>query len=429
LVHVLLKVFSHPDSHASIDARQAFLEVFMGRTVRQKLKTASADSPATPFSVLVHKLQDLLSRSEHFEVVTVHQNTFDGNRSSAASMLAKQIRLKLVADDDSEIPKPYRNIMVSIHAIATFKALDDYLRPRISLSERPRGARTREGLSGALAALAAAGMTNPYSSSPSAQSRLAERQLAAVMAGHGPPPPPPTGGVSRTKRSKSKTAPAVTPASGLQSTSSTPLDKSNVRRSGRRHHAQTEPSPPPPPPQMEDDLQNALECADEKPLTEDEEMEDSSALDAIVGDLDEDMEDSTPADPGAVSLEVAAGGKITASSSFQAAAMAAAAINASAASTPSSSARPMSYAAAIQAVPQDWHIEFSLDEKPISNETTIYRAVHSSTPQPDEQMSRSVWSAIHPIKFKRVPGPPPAEPTSLTHASELSTETTASGKA
>ncbi|KAI7139014.1 hypothetical protein KC337_g106 [Hortaea werneckii] len=53
-------------------------------------------------------------------------------------MLAKQLRLKLVADDDSGIPSHFRNIMVSIHAIATFKALDDYLRPRIDLHERPR---------------------------------------------------------------------------------------------------------------------------------------------------------------------------------------------------------------------------------------------------------------------------------------------------
>src|SRR5438067_1162467 len=75
------------------EARSAFLEVFMGRTLLDKSK-ASNKSPPTPFSVLVHKLQDLLSRAEHFEVVTVHQNTFDGNRGSAASMLAKQLRLK-----------------------------------------------------------------------------------------------------------------------------------------------------------------------------------------------------------------------------------------------------------------------------------------------------------------------------------------------
>jgi E3 ubiquitin-protein ligase TRIP12 len=115
VVRVLLEVFNNPDERLSNDARSAFLEVFMGRTVTKKPKTTSAESPATPFSILIHKLQDLLSRSEHFEVVTVHQNTFDGNRSSAASMLAKQIRLKLVADDDSEIPRPYRNIMVDCY--------------------------------------------------------------------------------------------------------------------------------------------------------------------------------------------------------------------------------------------------------------------------------------------------------------------------
>jgi E3 ubiquitin-protein ligase TRIP12 len=87
----------------------------------------------------------------------------------------------------------------------------------------------------------------------------------------------------------------------------------------------------------------------------------------------------------------------------------------------------MSYAAAIQAVPQDWHIEFSLDDKVIANETTIYRAVHSTSTTVDEHSSRSVWSAIHPIKFKRVPGPPPPEPSSLTQAAEVATETTASG--
>jgi E3 ubiquitin-protein ligase TRIP12 len=443
VVRVLLEVFNNPDFQASNDARSAFLEVFMGRTVSKSSRTATADSPATPFSILIHKLQDLLSRSEHFEVVTVHQNTFDGNRSSAASMLAKQIRLKLVADDDSDIPKTFRNIMVSIHAIATFKALDDYLRPRISLSERPR--HRREGIPEALAALAAAGISNPYSSA-AFQARLAERQLAAAMAAGGPPPPPPAPALGRSsRRSKSKTAPTVTPASGAQSSPATPQEKA-PRRSGRRHQAATEPPPPPPPPQQhdEDNLQNALECADERQMTEDEDMDDASALNAIVGELDEDMDDDAPSEPGAVNLEVAAGGSITArkedgtrvatpsslprgessrsTSSLQKTATAGASASTA---TPTTSSRPMSYAAALQATPQDWHIEFSLDDLPISNETTIYRAVHSSAAHTDEH-TRSIWSAIHPIKFKRVPGPPPAEPSPFSQNSNTS-ETTASG--
>jgi len=436
VVRVLLDVFNNPDERLSNDARSAFLEVFMGRTVTKKPKTTTAESPATPFSILIHKLQDLLSRSEHFEVVTVHSNTFDGNRSSAASMLAKQIRLKLVAPESSEIPRHYRNIMVSIHAIATFKALDDYLRPRISLSERPRGSR-REGLSGALAALAAAGnIPNPYSGVPDAQARMAARGLAAATAAT---PSAPTPSASRSSRkAKSKTAPAATPASEGQSVSNTPQEKSS-RRSSRRH-AQTDPPAPPAPAADDDALANALECADERQLTEDEDMEDSAALDAIVGDLEEDMEEGEPPDPTAVNLEVAAGGKVTArkddgtrvatpsqappSASSRASALQSAAAQA-ALSTPSTSSRPMSYAAAIQAVPQDWHIEFSINGKPISNDMTIYRAVHN--PNVDEHTSRGVWSATHEIGFQRVPGPPPPEPTSLSQASEVSTETTASG--
>lgn len=434
VVRVLLEVFSNADEHLANSAREAFLEVFMGRIVSKKPKTVAADSPATPFSVLIHKLQDLLSRSEHFEVITVHQNAFDGNRSSAASMLAKQIRLKLVADEDSGIPKPYRNIMVSIHAIATFKALDDYLRPRISLSDRSRGVRREGGLSGALAALAAAGMPNPYSSSGAA-ARLEARQFALAMAGRDQPPPPPPpaaapAGSRNLKKLRSQSTPVDTPTTAE---SSTPKEK--PRRSSRRQAAQTEPTIPPPPPQEPDDLQSALECADERVLSEDEDMDDPSALDTIVGDLEEEMEDApSPPEPGAVNLEVAAGGKITArkddgtriatpvgaaSSSRSSSLHQTPASQAAATPTPTLASGPMSYAAAIQAVPQDWHLEFSLDDAPLSTETTIYRAVHGNTPHADEHTSRSVWSAVHPIRFKRVSGPPPLEPSSLSKAVDV----------
>ncbi|KAL3422079.1 HECT-domain-containing protein [Phlyctema vagabunda] len=432
VVRVLLDVFNNPDEKLSNEARSAFLEVFMGRTLATKQQNTSADSPSTPFSVLIHKLQDLLSRSEHFEVVTVHHNTFDGNRSSAASMLAKQIRLKLVADDESEIPRAYRNIMVSIHAIATFKALDDYLRPRISLSDRPKASR-RDGLSGALAALAAAGVSHPYSGVPSAAARLAERELASG------PPSAPVPATRSSRKSKAKSATTATPSTPGQTTAATPTEKSGTRRSSRRQQAQTEPTPPSAPLQEEDSLAGALECADERQLTDDDEMDGSGALDTILGELEDDMEESAPTpDPSAVNLEVAVGGKVTArkedgtrvatpSQVPGSTPRPAATAPPPTAPTPSAASRPMSYAAAIQAVPQDWHIEFSLDDKVLPNETTIYRAVHNTNAPVDENLSRSVWSAIHPIKFKRVAGPPPPESSSLTQASEVVQETTASG--
>ncbi|KAI0386560.1 hypothetical protein F5Y04DRAFT_124926 [Hypomontagnella monticulosa] len=438
LVRVLEEVFGNPDETLANAARAAFLEVFMGRYVSSRPKTATADSPTTPFSVLIHKLQDLLSRSEHFEVITVHHSTFDGNRSSAASMLAKQIRLRLVADEDSDIPRSFRSINVHIHAIATFKALDDWLRPRISLHERPRGPRPRDGLTRALAAMASsAGL-------PSAE-RLAER-LGAGYSATPPPMPTQASGSRPPRRSKSKQPGQADTPSTPPSASAPVREKAILRRSMRRQPAPPSesqaPPPPPPPPEDDEDLQNALECADEKPITdEDDEAEaaDSSALDAIVGQLDEDMEDAPAPDPSAVNLVEAAGGRITArkedGTRVPTPAQSGAANlpsrgppppqpSASQQSTPTpaaSSSRPLSYAAAIQAVPQDWHIEFSLNDRVIPNETTIYRAVHSMTTPPDDH-NRSVWSTMHVIKFRRVPGPPPAEPIGFGSAIDCTSD-------
>lgn len=450
LVRVLEEVFSNPDEGLANVARAAFLEVFMGRAIKSKPKTSTSDSPATPFSVMVHKLQDLLSRSEHFEVNTVHHNTFDGNRSSAASMLGKQIRLRLVADDDSGIPRSYRNIMVSIHAIATFKSLDDYLRPRISLHDRPRGNRPREGLTRALAAMASSrGLPPP--------SRLAEQLASDFSANPGPPPPVPTQASSSRAARRSKPRQLDQPDPSLTPTAAPVAgrEKAVLRRSSRRQPATTNESqpspPPPPPPEDDDDLRDALECADEKQMSDDDDGGDlpDSSVDAIVGDLDvgdldEDMEDAPAPDPSAVNMEVAAGGKITArkedgtrvptpaqsgqsnlpsrSAPPQPSAAPQPAAAPAPTPTPSTSSRPLSYAAAIQAVPQDWHIEFSLDSRVIGNETTIYRAVHSSSSNSDDHLGRSVWSAVHPIKFRRVPGPPPVESISFASSSDASSD-------
>ncbi|KAI0433716.1 HECT-domain-containing protein [Xylaria sp. FL1042] len=429
LVSVVEEVFSNPDETLANSARAAFLEVFMAKPISSRRKTATADSPTTPFSVMIHKLQDLLSRSEHFEVLTVHHNALDNRSSSAASMLAKQIKIKLVADEDSDIPRSYRSIMVSIHAIATFKALDDYLRPRINLHERPRGSRPRDGLSRALAAMASSAGLVPGE-------RLAERFSAGFLNPASPPPPPQASTSRATRKSKSKQPDPEAPSTPGQ-TAAAGREKAILRRSTRRHPAPANetPAPPPPPPEEDDDLQNALECADEKHISDEEDDDEntdmgaSSALDAIVGELDEEMEDAPGPDPTAVNMEVAAGGKITATKedgtrvptpgqstgpanlpSRSALPQSTPAQQNTSTPTPGpSSSRPLSYAAAIQSVPQDWHIEFSLGDRVIPNETTIYRAVHNIPSPSADHLSRSVFSTIHTIKFRRVSGPPPAE--------------------
>ncbi|KAL9588856.1 MAG: hypothetical protein Q9203_002335 [Teloschistes exilis] len=416
IVQTLLDVFSDSNPSSKARARTSFLQVFLNAHMRNAIKSESESVAATAFSILVHKLQDLLSRAEHFEVLTVHQNALDSNRSSATSMLSKQLRLRLVAEDDVNVPRPYKNMMISIHAIATFKALDDYLRPRISLSERPRGARHREGVSQTLAALAAvAGV-------PSPRPRLADR---ADLTNENAPTSstPPSGATGRSSRKILKTKNTPTPSEPTSTKDVTPA----TRRSSRRHQANKNATAETPV-RTSEDVQAQLECADERQLSEDEEADDSQALDAIVDDLEDGIESDQLPDPTAVNMEVASTGKVTArkedgtriatpshgpfgssvgSASALSRELLAAGISSSAAN------RAMSYAAAAQAVPQDWHIEFSIDGKPLPSDTTIYRAVHDNKPNLPDPAPRNVWSAIHSINFKRVQGPPPPETSSL----------------
>lgn len=398
-------------------ARKEFLEVFMRIPIGMKVKNLNPKASATPFGVLVHKLQDLLSRAEHFEVLTVHQNALDNNRSSASSMLSKQFRLKLTADDESETPRPYRNLMISIHAIATFQNLDEYLRPRISLSERPRGAKHREGVTNALAAFAAA------AGIPTLSHRLAEQ--GEVVSGETPtfstPPNAPSGSRNNRRPSKSKNAPPPPEPNSAKEKGTT------VRRSSRRQQPISQPSSEVVAKSPEQ-LQAPLECADERQLTDDDDLDESNALDAIVDDLEDGMEAENLPDPTAVNLEVAPTGKVTARKDDGTRISTPSQALASLSNTPSSrsrellaaginpalASRAMSYAAAIQAVPQDWHLEFIVNGQPVSKETTIYQAVHFNKPQLNDSSSRNVWSSLHTVKFKRVPGPPPSGPSSLT---------------
>jgi E3 ubiquitin-protein ligase TRIP12 len=424
VLDILGEVFSAPIDSRHPDPRPAFLEAFMNADAANQRDPASGASPATPFSVLVNKLQDLLSRSEHFEVVTVHQQSYDG-RASAASMLGKQMRLKLVADEDSGIPKTYRTIMVSIHAIANFKTLDDYLRPRISLVEQPRRSRHRDSLAAIAAALGESGS---------------------------PVPPPPRTPTESTNRPGSRKSPKAKAAPSAADTQAGPSSASNQkpRPSSRRQQAQPPPPPPPPVP-IATSNQEPVECADEERLSDGDSAADNSTLKAIMDELDDELEDelghNAPVvddapDPSAVSVEVASSGKVTArkedgtkiSTPVQGQTPARASppersqsrgglsslLGGSLRQALGNAGGAQSYAAALQAVPQDWHIEFSVNDRPISHDTTIYKAVHYGQARASEPNNRTVWSSIHTIKFKKVSGPPPKESRPSSSSSDSS---------
>jgi E3 ubiquitin-protein ligase TRIP12 len=412
IIDVLLDIFGSASS--SREARTHFVQAFLSTTIPEKAR--SQISSKTAFSVLVQKLHDLFSRTEHFEVMTVGHNSLENTRSNATYMLGKQVRLKLVADEASDIPRPYKNMMVSIHAIATFKSLDDFLRPRISLSDRPRASRNRDLLSHLTGG---------------------ERFRESPNAGQGPfdgEPQNPTLPSSRADTTPRQNRTSSNP----KNTSTTPHSPvaGRERRHGTRRSSRNQPS------NLDDDEPHddrPLECADEKQLSDedndDEDIEDNGEdeLNAIVDDLEDDLSDDPGPEPTAVNMEIASTGKVTArkddgtrvSTPSQSQTLGRGSSSASASALAALSGgslamagRPFSsYAAAMASVPQDWHLEFSIDDHVIKNETTIYRAIHHSR-EHIEDVSPNIWSAIHTIKFRRVPGPAPAESSSLASGSQ-----------
>lgn len=388
IIQVLLDVLGNYQAPSLRDARAAFLQAFMGVSISDKAQSQS--TATTPFSVLIRKLQDLLSRTEHFEVLTISHNSLQNTRSNATYMLSKQLRLKLVADEagDSQIPRPYHNIMVSIHAIAPFHALDDFLYPRIAMAEKPRSSRSTR------------------------DSMFAQLQTAARL------------------RDQLASGSGVLPrhTSGSNGSNADGTESPNAHQRHRRS-AQ---------PYEEDEEQNdePLECADERQLADEDEEADEDENEELnpIEDLDEDLEDDNVSDPSAVNMEVGTEGKVTArkedgtrvgtpSNSSTGSKASSAMPNSHSRSRSNNSlataGRPFSsYAAATASVPQDWHLEFFVDGKSVDLDTTIYRGVHHDREDVDEASSKNVWSSVHTIKYRRVSGPPRPEPSALPASSQ-----------
>ncbi|KAJ3019883.1 Ubiquitin fusion degradation protein 4 [Thoreauomyces humboldtii] len=130
---------------------KAFLHVFMNGP--------TPDPAHQPFHVpgalkrLVQALQECLSRVEQFEVaVGVPSPSADSRYSSLGGFgygisgaqhretsnpslqLTRQLRVQLVAEDPKTVPAQYQALLISVHAVATYKALEDYLKGRVVMA-------------------------------------------------------------------------------------------------------------------------------------------------------------------------------------------------------------------------------------------------------------------------------------------------------
>lgn len=107
-------------------------------------------------SVLVSKLQEALSRSESFEIISAGSNTSSNNglrfsgsflESYQTAEMARQIKIKIHLDDlnsdSGRFPSSMNDMVLSVHAIATFSSVNTFLVQRLDFMDALTGARRR----------------------------------------------------------------------------------------------------------------------------------------------------------------------------------------------------------------------------------------------------------------------------------------------
>ncbi|EJD07256.1 uncharacterized protein FOMMEDRAFT_71851 [Fomitiporia mediterranea MF3/22] len=404
IVDALLEFATSKDYTVDVARRQ---EIVMDKLAAYRDEKSAGPS----IGVLVKKLQESLTRMESFEVTTVSSGLEDSKRSTP-SLLARQIKLRLIPEDTSD--SSTSNLVVSIHAIATFQALNDYLRPR--LGGLLSGSTTGSRLSGMLSALAA-GRFPPEI--------LAAGGLGGLPSALAAPPPPQvqtdeSSGESdpRPERRRSQRLSAKASAGSMsESVIANPQASSSVatppsvaststavapsQDKGKRRRSNSHKSP--------SGEQNGRVSLDDEDIDSDGDYMDAD-VDAEVFEDDIDEEEHVDAEK-TVTLSVNDDGSKIEAQTPEGTRVATPSSGGPAAgpSTSSLTQKP-SYAAALKNKPTDWHLEFSMDGHVLPLDMTIYGAVHQHESRKASGNSvplSMLYTSVFPVKYKKVPGPPP----------------------
>ncbi|GAA5905899.1 putative ubiquitin-protein ligase UFD4 [Sporobolomyces salmoneus] len=426
LVEGLLKFATDQQGSLASARRQAIL-------AKSFMPQLESGSPSPSFAILVKRLQESLSRMEEFEVVIAAQNLNDADsRRNGTTMLGRQLKLRLIAEEGQEIPRSCTNIVVSIHAIATFQAFNDYLRPRIvsALAAAERlgggGASGRAGSPGAgtlsslLAAFAsAAARADDAEDDPDLDDEDEEESGDSVEEAE-------LEVAERKAEEKSTDTPPTEVNSNPVASSSKPKEKApspTRRRSSRLSGKGVEP------PAEEEEEESKVEEkkkdqeVEDEPMDDDfdenEEPEEEPDREVFAGRVEPEVP-SASRDERPVNLEVdkdAGGSSKIVAKTPDGTRVATPVFGSTAASTSTSNpapARPSSssalskprgsYAAAVKAEPTDFHLQFSIGGRDVGLDTTIFGAVHRYESELPPASRRNLWNNIYDIKFREVEG-------------------------
>ncbi|CUM68469.1 uncharacterized protein PRCAT00006194001 [Priceomyces carsonii] len=133
IIDVLADLFTSDDNDFGFEFSEcykAFVSTFFVNTQKD-----------SSVSHLVKKLQEALTRSESFQIISSGGPTsifprFQREKSQTAAM-AGQVKLRVISEDTKmdKIPDSIENMVLSVHAIATFKSVETFLQQRIKFLE------------------------------------------------------------------------------------------------------------------------------------------------------------------------------------------------------------------------------------------------------------------------------------------------------
>ncbi|KAK6908083.1 hypothetical protein I203_102084 [Kwoniella mangroviensis CBS 8507] len=415
LVDGLLEFVDIDGEVSSSDRRLMLFEVF---------SDTSLYNPS-PLTMLVKRLHESLGRLENFDVEIAFGGGTDASRPSASS-LSRTMRIRLQAEEGEDIPKQVSTLSVTIQAIASMQALNDYLRPRVA------DGNYGSGLSRMFAAYAAGmpgGGGNPTSRLLSALaggegplSRLGDTSMATAGSSAAATAATSTENKAEpsTERNKAEEADKAEPSSKPQRRRSARLSAQGTGESSQSVSATAAAEPSTPAPAAAASISaSGPSIFPHMPMDMDFDEDDYSEEDEYGHEVfEEEMEEelarptesvvnmSVAADGSRVEAKTPEGTRIATPQQNPQAATATSGPgpSASGAATP----RGSSYAGAVKTAPTDWHLEFNINGNKLSLNDTLYGAVHRNQDSISGGGSAGyggIYNMPVTIKFKKVEGP------------------------
>lgn len=120
------------------DCYKSFVTVFY-------INNSNTTNTDSSISLLINKLQEALTRSESFEIISsggASSSLNYHNENYHTNAMARQVKIKLNAEGDmseNKLPVNMQNMVLSVHAIATFKSIETFIKQRFKFLEQLNG--------------------------------------------------------------------------------------------------------------------------------------------------------------------------------------------------------------------------------------------------------------------------------------------------